>query len=157
MTEQTANLQERAGSEIGAPPVIEASTRFKKFRWLWIALGALAAVVLVVLFVFNPANHSFYPFCAFYRMSGLQCPGCGGLRAAHQLLHGDVVAAFRFNPLVVTAAPILAALALRRWWRGPGRPISYRAKALWAWFAFTVLVVFWIVRNLPVGSAGMME
>jgi hypothetical protein len=60
-----------------------------------------------------------------------------------------VAAAFQVNPLVVLALPLLLVLALRRLWRGAGRPASHRAMARWAWVAFTVLVVFWIVRNLP--------
>lgn len=117
---------------------------------MWLGLAASVGAALVVLFWFNPAQHSFYPFCAFHRVTGWQCPGCGGLRSVHHLLHGDVLTAFRFNPVVVLAVPWLLWLGVRRWWRGP-RPggISARAQARWAWIALGVLVAFWIVRNLP--------
>jgi cell division protein FtsW (lipid II flippase) len=141
---------ERADSEMGAPPVIGATPGWSGWRWVWLALGVGLVAVLVVLFQFNPARHSFYPFCAFHRVTGWQCPGCGGLRAVHHLLHGDVVTAFRFNQVVVLAVPLLAGLAVRRWVRGP-KPgkISHRAQARWAWVAVGALIVFWIVRNLP--------
>ena len=140
--------QERADSEIGAPPVLAA--RRPGWRRFWFALLVALLAALVVLFWFNPARHSFYPFCAFHRMTGLQCPGCGGLRAAHHLLHGEVVTAFRFNQLVVLAAPLAAWFGLRRLRCGPrAEKISHRAQARWAWAAFAVLVLFWIVRNLP--------
>jgi len=119
-------------------------------RMLWLLLPLLLLPVLALLFVYNPAQNSFYPFCVFSKLTGLQCPGCGGLRAAHQLLHGNFLTAFRFNPLVVGALPIVLFLLVRRWVRGPGRPVSSRAMAVWAWIAFAVLTAFWIVRNLPI-------
>jgi len=150
MSEPTGSPSGCADSATGAPPVIAAAATSRWGRWLWVLMAGLFVALLVVLFCFNPANHSFYPFCAFHRLTGLQCPGCGGLRAAHQMLHGHVVTAFRYNPLVVLAAPVVAFVALRRLWRGPQKEkVSHRRQARWAWFAFTVLVVFWIVRNLP--------
>jgi len=130
------------------PPVLAVRSCWR--RWGWLALAVALAAMLVVLFRFNPAQHSFYPFCAFYRVTGMQCPGCGGLRAVHHLLRGEVVTAFRFNQLVVLAAPCAVWFALRRVLRGPqpGK-ISHRTQARWAWIALAVLVVFWIVRNLP--------
>jgi hypothetical protein len=118
--------------------------------WLWLAGAGVLAVLLLVLFLFDPAHHAFYPVCMFHRVTGLQCPGCGGLRAAHHLLHGEVLTAFRYNPLVVLAAPVAALLLARRWWQRPrtGAP-PLRAHARWAWGLLTLLLVFWVVRNLP--------
>lgn len=132
------------------PPVLGGSAGPRWRHWLWLTLSVVFLAALAVLFWFNPAQHSFYPFCTFYRVTGMQCPGCGGLRAAHHLLHGEVVTAFRFNQLVVLILPIAAWFALRRVLRGP-RPgkISHRAQTRWAWGALAVLVVFWVVRNLP--------
>ena len=142
--------REPADPEIGAPPRLPEGAGGHWRRWVWLALGVALMALLVVLFWFNPARHSFYPFCAFHRMTGMQCPGCGGLRAAHHLLHGEVVTAFRFNQLVVLAAPFAVWFTLRRLLRGPrAGKLSHRAQARWAWLAFGVLVVFWVVRNLP--------
>src|SRR2546421_11472933 len=58
--------------------------------------AGLALVGAAVLFWFEPTQHAFYPICAFHRTTGLLCPGCGSLRALHQLLHGQVAAAFHF-------------------------------------------------------------
>jgi hypothetical protein len=38
--------------------------------------------------------------CPFRALTGWECPFCGGTRLGAALLHGDVVAAFAFNPLV---------------------------------------------------------
>lgn len=49
---------------------------------------------------------SLWPKCPIYFVTGLYCPGCGGLRAAHALLQGDVAAALNQNALIF-AIPVL--------------------------------------------------
>jgi hypothetical protein len=86
----------------------------------------------------------------FHKLTGWNCPGCGGTRAAYQLLHGHLVLALRDNALFVLA---LAALTLRAMWL-VARKIRHRPatlavppKVLWA---FLVLAVaFGVLRNLP--------
>lgn len=135
---------------IDAPPILTTVTTTRWWRWVWPVLAITLIASLVMLFRFNPEHHAFYPFCAFHRFTGLQCPGCGGLRAVHHLLHGEVITAFRFNQLFVLSLPLLAWLALRRLLRGPRtQPLSLRSQAHWAWVALAVIIVFWIVRNLP--------
>ena len=64
-----------------------------------------------VLFFFNPAQHGFYPICLFHALTGLNCPGCGGTRAAYQLLHGHLLRALQDNALFVLSLAALAARA----------------------------------------------
>jgi hypothetical protein len=74
-------------------------------------VGILAGVFfLAVLFFLDPATTGFYPPCLFTTLLGTQCPGCGSLRAAHQLLHGNFREAWSLNPTIMVVAP-LAALA----------------------------------------------
>ncbi len=51
--------------------------------------------------------------CLFHTLTGLNCPGCGGTRAAYQLLHGRLLLALRDNALFILA---LAALTARGVW-----------------------------------------
>ena len=67
-------------------------------------------VAASVLFFFDPAVYGFYPPCLFKTIFGHACPGCGSLRAMHQLLHGNVAAAWAMNKPIVVGLP-LAALA----------------------------------------------
>jgi len=137
-------------SETNVPPKLRAVTPARWLRWGGAVLAVALLVALVLLFRFNPSQHTFYPVCVFHRITGWQCPGCGGLRAVHHLLHGDLIMAFRFNPLFVLALPVAAWLGIRRLWRGArATPTSHRAQARWAWTALAILIVFWIVRNLP--------
>lgn len=77
-----------------------------------LTLAGLAALAL--LFVFDPATHSFYPTCPLHALTGFDCPTCGALRAAHLLLHGHIRAAFVLNPFLFFAVPCAALLALPR-------------------------------------------
>lgn len=104
----------------------------------------------IVLFLFNPAQHSFYPFCFFHRTTGLLCPGCGSLRALHQMLHGHFVAALRFNALLVASLPaagwFFGRFAMRKF---KNQPVPAVFPAAWLWFALAVTLAFGILRNLP--------
>lgn len=77
-------------------------------------VGILAVLLFAgtLLFLFDPATSSFYPPCLFKTVLGVPCPGCGSLRAAHQLLHGHFAAAWALNPALMIVGPLAAALTL---------------------------------------------
>ena len=106
-----------------------------------------------VLYFFNPSTHGFYPVCEFHQLTGLNCPGCGGTRAVHQLLHGHVLRALHDNALLVL---LLVALAGRGAWFATYKiyhqPIAFflPPKALWAFLV--IALVFTVLRNLPAFS-----
>ncbi|SNQ47349.1 conserved membrane hypothetical protein [Frankia canadensis] len=114
------------------------------------AVGALAVAACVRLYLVDPARPGHYPLCPFRWATSLDCPGCGSLRAAHQLLHGHPVAAADYNLFFVVVAPILVAgwaLALARLagWRRRLPRVPPRLLP-----AIPVLVIaFWVARNLP--------
>ena len=111
--------------------------------------GATFAVVFVLFFM-DPADGSFFPPCPFHHLTGLYCPGCGSLRAVHQLLHGNLAAAFGLNPLMVLSLPFLGYCLI-----SPRvAALTKRAKggfipAFWIWSILIVIILFWILRNLP--------
>lgn len=71
----------------------------------------LAFTGILFLFFFDPATAGFYPPCLFKTIFGRPCPGCGSLRAAHQLLHGNVTEAWALNKPLLIALPLAAAAA----------------------------------------------
>ena len=112
----------------------------------FLSLAAAGAI----LFFFDPAHYDFYPSCIFRSITGLNCPGCGSLRAIHELLHGDIIAAARLNLLLVLSVPVGLWLATQRgvaWLRG--EPVSLDINPAWLWTFVGVAVVFTVVRNLP--------
>jgi hypothetical protein len=116
-------------------------------RRLHVTYAAAAAglcVAVLLLYFFPPAETRFYPRCIFHAVTGLECPGCGTLRAAHSALHGDFAMAFRFNPLLFVLLP-LAGLTWVIY-----RPAGLSAvPAKWIWALLGLIIAFGVLRNLP--------
>src|SRR5271155_2956468 len=70
-------------------------------------LAAVAAAI-VMLHSFDPATSGLFPPCPLLYLTGWYCPGCGSLRAMHQLLRGNLHAAWALNPLTILLLPFLA-------------------------------------------------
>lgn len=121
------------------------------FAWVMAAALALGLAVFALFFQFNPAGQIFYPLCIFHQVTGLNCPGCGSLRALHQLAHGHLAAALRCNAPLILALPVLAFFLARRGWRRlAGKPLPRPViRGSWIVFFVGVLVLFGILRNLP--------
>ena len=81
-----------------------------------------AVFAAAVLFFFDPATAGYYPPCLFKTFLGTQCPGCGSLRAAHQLLHGNINEAWALNKPLLLALPLAAAIGLLNLLRNPKTP-----------------------------------
>ncbi|GII54005.1 membrane protein [Planotetraspora thailandica] len=118
---------------------------------LGVAAPLAAGAVLVALVDPNQPGH--YPVCPLYLLTGLYCPGCGGLRAVHDLAHGDLYGAAGMNPLVLVAIPF-AVFWWGRWvlraWQGRPTPMGkVRPGVLYG--LLVIAVVFGVARNLPFG------
>lgn len=115
--------------------------------------GVIAAAGYVAAVDPNRPGH--YPTCPFLALTGYYCPGCGSLRMIHALTHGHVAEAFGRNPLAFATLPLLGYLWVR-WVSAArhGRPVrSGMLQPVWI-IAFTVVIMlFWLVRNLPFGHA----
>jgi hypothetical protein len=126
---------------------VSASIRCRS--WYWLLPGSVAVLGAAVLFWFDPSRYAFYPACQFHRVTGWLCPGCGSLRALHQLLHGHLVTAFRYNPMLITLLPFLAwygARYLRQ--KGSGEP-AMLLRPWWLWVVLGIGLAFGILRNVP--------
>ncbi|MFG2312172.1 DUF2752 domain-containing protein [Streptomyces sp. NPDC048566] len=117
--------------------------------------GVLAAVVGAFAYVgaVDPNQPGHYPACPLLRLTGIYCPGCGGLRSAHAVAHGDVAAALTDNAPAVGGYLVFAVLwafwvirSLR------GRPVRLDLGPVHLWTVGTLLLVFTVVRNLPFGA-----
>lgn len=111
------------------------------------ALGTGAVVVGGLAYVGfgNPHSPSFvFPPCPFKALTGWNCPACGGLRMTHDVLHGDLAAAFVDNAFLLIGLPMLLAWFLVR--RNRGKP-ALNTPAL---VVIIAAAVSWtVVRNLP--------
>ncbi len=127
-----------------------SATWSKAARPATLVLVLLAAFVGLVLFCFDPRQYHFYPVCFFHQTTGLLCPGCGALRALHQLLHGHLAAAFRFNPVLIASLPFwiwFGARFARQ--RARNQPLSLGLRTIWLWLMLAAVLVVSVLRNLP--------
>lgn len=89
--------------------------------------------------------------CPTRALLGVDCPFCGGLRAAYSVLHGDLPAALRYNAFAfVLFGAVLWVVGARVRGARTGRPALYRAhlnRLLPVLYA--AAVVWFIVRLLP--------
>jgi hypothetical protein len=80
---------------------------------------------------------------------GVACPLCGGLRAVHALITGDLGSAVSYNVLVVALIPVLV-LGWLAWLRQirAGRPGGV-VPTRWLWVGLVAALAFGVLRNVP--------
>jgi len=116
-----------------------------------LAMLATVAAAAVVLRVFDPATSGVFPPCPLLALTGWYCPGCGSLRAFHQLLHGNLRNALAMNPLAVLTLPFLAyGMASYAAFVVRGRYLArIFLPAPWIRALGMAVVAFGVARNLP--------
>ncbi|RFU85881.1 DUF2752 domain-containing protein [Streptomyces triticagri] len=141
-------------TDVTADPTL-APGRTGAARRLLVPTGVLASVAAAFAFVgaVDPNEPGHYPACPLLQYTGVFCPGCGGLRCAHALVHGDLPAALTANALAVAGFALFAvgwvcwAVAAAR-----GRPLRLDLRSAHLWVAGGVVLAFTVVRNLPFGA-----
>ncbi len=114
-----------------------------------VIIGTLLGTVLVLLWWIDPQEVGL-SLCLFRRWTGLQCPCCGATRATHELLHGRLIAATRYNALWILLLPVLIyAGASHVRLILSSRPLpGDLSRRRWFYAAIVVLaIVFWVLRN----------
>ena len=77
-------------------------------------VAIFVALLLALIYVFNPAYTIWAPKCPFKLLTGWQCGGCGCQRAIHALLHGNIREAASYNLFLLYAIPYLMVLIAER-------------------------------------------
>jgi len=113
---------------------------------LYTALGTGAVVVggLAYIGLGDPHRPGFFLPCPFHAATGWWCPGCGGLRMMHDVLHLDLSAAVVDNVVALIGLPLLLAWIVLR--KRSGRPWMTPVAGI----VIVAIAVTWtVVRNLP--------
>jgi hypothetical protein len=110
-----------------------------------IGTGAVLVGGLAYVGLGDPHSpHFMFPVCPFKALTGWNCPGCGGLRMTHDVLHGDIAAAVVDNVFLLVGLPMLVAWLVVRWRRG--QPLMPKPAIV----VIAVAAITWtVVRNLP--------
>jgi hypothetical protein len=126
-------------------------TRSERMLGPALTVGGLAAATLALHLRDPHVTHS-WGFCPLYALTGVYCPGCGGLRGVNDLTDGHVGAAASSNLLLVLAIPVVVFL-LARWiratWEGSDVAVVPHLPRSVRWGLGLVVVLFWVARNLP--------
>ena len=115
---------------------------------IWPTIWLLVAVGIGISYFVPP---SCFPPCPLHALTGLNCPGCGATRAAHELLHGHILTALHMNAPLVLMVPVLLAIGL---WQMLSGNAAERVQALvaqrwWGWLILLLILTFGIMRNIP--------
>lgn len=121
---------------------------FLVFHLVGLALFGLA-VGCFFLFARLRANGIPVVTCPLHDILHLYCPFCGGTRAILSLLRFDVWTAFRVNPAVLIALPVLLVFYIRAliaFFRGD--VFLYRIPRGWTGALLALFIGFFLLRNV---------
>lgn len=122
-------------------------------RWLpWIGIGLMLLGAFVLLLFIDPTKVPFFPQCIFRKLTGWYCPGCGTARGVYQLVHGNIVQAWYFNPALIIGLLLLTMMffsellgARYAFWCRLSRFFS---SSLFAYLLLAAIILWWILRNI---------
>ncbi len=125
----------------------EARERLLSFTFVLMAVGALS-----FLYLFNPSTSTLYPACPFLAFTGCYCPGCGSLRALHQLMRGHLTTAFGLNPLIMLSVQFVGYFFLSHaTFALVGHTLrAFFIRPVLIWSLLAVILAYWVLRNIPV-------
>ncbi len=131
-----------------APPA-SAAARLRASA-LPLAAAAGTGAVVLALHLRDPHVQNSWGVCPLYALTGVYCPGCGGLRSVNDLTNGDLLGALGSNALIYPTGAVLAWL----WLGWLGRRVGFSVPALptnkYLWITVGLLIAVWTVaRNLP--------
>ena len=115
------------------------------------AVGVIAATGYIRMVDPNEPGH--YPLCPTLALFGIDCPGCGGLRATHALANGDIASALDHNALFVVLVPVLVAMWAvwtYRAWTGVTPALTRRREVIARtapMIALIFVMLFAVIRN----------
>ncbi|WP_189038044.1 DUF2752 domain-containing protein [Streptomyces daqingensis] len=118
------------------------------------AAVAVAGAAFAYVGSVDPNEPGHYPVCPLLALTGVYCPGCGGLRSAHALAHGDVAAALGANALAVLGFALFAVFVV--FWVVRvlrSRPVTVPLRSPHWWALGIAALIFTVVRNMPVGTS----
>ena len=137
--------------DLATEPITARPTRSERMLGPVLTIGGLAAATLALHLRDPHVSHS-WGVCPLYALTGVYCPGCGGLRGVNDLSNGHLGAAVSSNLLLVVAIPF-ALYFLARWtwvsWQGSGATVVPALPRSVKIGLGALVLVFWVARNLP--------
>ncbi len=136
MVTRQGSVPAKTGRAIGAPLLV----------------AAVHDVVCAAIWVGDPTTpNGPLPTCPTKALLGIDCPGCGSLRMLYSLMHGNLLAAARFNALGLVAVGALGVglPGVDLWPRGGPADQELAAQSLGRRGDSVAGGGWFVVRNLP--------
>ena len=115
----------------------------------WIVIALITVLVMIVKINGIGILHKMPP-CAFNKVTGLYCPGCGGTRATIALFRGQIIRSFRFHPFVlygfVVGGWFMISQTIQRISKDRIK-IGMHFRAVYLWIALAIVLINWLVKN----------
>lgn len=117
-------------------------------------MGAAGVGAFALLYFRDPHVAGSYGFCPFKFLTGLECPGCGGLRAMNHVANFEWGAALSSNVFAVVLVASLFVLWLRWTYRRARGDDSliFAFSPVYGYVLLGVMILFTVVRNTPWGA-----
>jgi Protein of unknown function (DUF2752) len=136
---------------LATEPVALRPSRPVRMRRPVLTIAGLGVTTLALRLRDPHVSHS-WGVCPLYALTGVYCPGCGGLRGVNDLTRGHVGAAASSNLLLVLAIPVVV-YVLARWtwatWQGDDSTVAPALPRGATWVVGVLVAIFWVLRNLP--------
>lgn len=114
--------------------------RIQKVLLIFVACAVSAAALLMIR-----------PPCLINKAFGFYCPACGTQRLLLAALHGDIAAAFRYNPFMFCVLPVVGVYFLcEAFFYIKEKPMLYKSRGFLvaSIFIAAAAVIFSVLRNL---------
>lgn len=118
--------------------------------YVCLGVGAFLVIGYIVISLLGISMFDLNPYpCAFYSVTGLYCPGCGGTRSLNYLIHGHLLKSLLYHPLVPYSATVVGCYVISHTSniisKGKVRAMMFRP--IYLYIAIGIVGVNWVVKN----------
>ncbi|RDY32202.1 DUF2752 domain-containing protein [Lachnotalea glycerini] len=123
----------------------------KMLYQIGLVLLILALFTISLIYLFHIHYEIFLFPCLFHKLTGLYCPGCGGTRSVHALLHGHPLVSLQYNPIVVYCVCIYICYMFSNTIEILSKhkiKIGMKYRDCYIMLGLILILIFFIIRNI---------
>lgn len=135
------------------------STEQDKIMYI-IGLIILGIFLIAGIFFFTNEGllRAIMPPCAFYKLTGFYCPGCGATRAVYALFQGDLLESLFYHPFIVYTVIVggwfMISQTVQRVSLNKVQ-IGMHFRPIWAYIGIAIIFLNCIIKDLIIIISGV--